>query len=202
MKKITDKEFYHYNKNKYTVLSIYNYIKNNYLYDICKVIFESIQLIKINKSKSNSPLPNCVVLDLDETFLCNDFYKFYLLELYNFNPKIKNYYKYNIPNNIGPLLPFVIILYKYLLYHNITIIFLSGRNNDLKDQTNKNLNLFHIKNYILYLKPNNLDSAIFKQNMIYQIEKEFNILLCLNDQKEFTHQNLLYMPQLYTIHNN
>jgi predicted secreted acid phosphatase len=200
MKVITDKEFYYYNKNKYKILSIYNYIKNEYLYDICKVIFNSIQLVKKNKKDSITSKPNCVVFDLDETFLCNDFYKFYILEVFQYNRLIYDYYKSRIPSNIGPILPFIIILYEYLIYHNIKIIFLSGRNEEWREQTIENLNIFNINNnYLLYLKPKNLNSHTFKQEIIDEIEKKYNILLCLNDQKEFIHKNLLYMPQLYII---
>lgn len=199
MKVITDKEFYYYNKNKNKILSIYNYITNDYLYDICKVIYNSIQLVKKNKKEYITSLPNCVVFDLDETFFCNDFYKFHTLEVFKYNKLIYDYYKFRIPKYIGPILPFIIILYEYLIYHNIKIIFLSGRNEEWKEQTIENLNMFNINNYILYLKPKILDSHKFKQNKIYEIEKKYNILLCLNDQKEFTHKNLLYMPQLYII---
>jgi hypothetical protein len=40
---------------------------------------------------------------------------------------------------------------------------------------------------------------IYKQYHIKKISNEYDIILCLNDQNEFNHHNLIKTPQLYYI---
>ena len=91
------------------------------------------------------------------------------------------------------------ILYKYLLHKNIHIIFLSGRDIKYKKLTIDNLNFFNVKKFELILNDTGLDSKIYKQNNINEISKKYNIILCINDQKEFIHENLIMSPMIYKI---
>ena len=44
-----------------------------------------------------------------------------------------------------------------------------------------------------------MPSDLYKQYHIKQISNDYDIILCLNDQNEFDHQNLIQTPQIYKI---
>lgn len=197
MNKITDKEFYNYNKNNKIYLPIFKYINSNkYLNDIYKIFIKSIKHIKNNY---NSNIKQCAIIDLDETFLFNDFYLFHTLDTYkHYNYKIYKHYKNNFNKLYSPIIPYMYILYSYIINKNIDVIFLTARDIKYKKTTIDNLKYFGITKYFIIFKTGDIKSNIYKQYNIRQIEKNNNIILILNDQNEFYHRHLIKMPQLYT----
>ena len=199
---INIKKLYLYNDIKHLDVKLYHYITKYYLNDIYKIFFRSMQLIKkqINL-KSTKPL--CCVLDLDESFFQNDSFLYNTLHLWNYNSDLYNFYKSQkfIDKSFGPILPFMHILYSYLINKNIHIIFLSGRREKYRHLTINNLSYFNIdyKNYELILNDTNLSSHLYKQHHIEQISNKYRIILCINDQTEFCHPNLIQMPAIYNI---
>jgi hypothetical protein len=196
---LSDTEFYYYNTNKIIYYPIYNYIKNDYFNDLYDIFKCSMSLIKHNLINDYDKRCKCVILDLDESFVCNDYYLFHTLDLYNFNKDIKNFYKNRLDKSYGPILPFMIILYEYLISKNIKVIFLTGRNKKFKKSTINNLKYFNIYKFELIMKSNNINSKLYKTNIINELDKIYNIILCINDQDEFIHKNLIKTPKLYNI---
>ena len=203
---INVKKLYIYNDIKYVDKTLYQYIKNNYFNDIYSVFFNSIQHIQkqLNIRKlQNFTKPLCCVLDLDETFFQNDSFLYNTLHIWKYNNDLYNYYKSTkfINKSFGPILPFMYILYSYLIQKNIQIIFLSGRHEKFRQLTIDNLNFFNIdkKNYKLILNNTTIPSYLYKQYYIKKISNDYDIILCLNDQNEFSHKNLIQTPQIYNI---
>lgn len=193
---LNDKKLYEYEKIKYKDKNLEYYIINYYFNDIFKCFFNSMKII--NKNINNNIKPMCCVIDLDETFFQNDSFLFNTLDIWKYNKNLYEYYK-SIKQPFGPILPFMFILYEYLIYKNIHIIFLSGRHIKYKQQTIDNLIFFNVNKFELILNDTKLESKIYKQNNINEISKKYNIILCINDQKEFKHENLVMSPSLYII---
>lgn len=205
---INVKELYIYNDIKYLDKKLYQYIKYNYFNDIYNVFFNVMQHIKkqidINKVNNLKTLkPLCCVLDLDETFFQNDSFLYNTLHIWEYNNDLYKFYKSPtfINKSFGPILPFMYILYSYLIQKNIQIIFLSGRHEKFRQLTIDNLDFFNIdkKKYKLILNKTTMPSDLYKQYHIKQISNDYKIILCLNDQNEFDHQNLIQTPQIYKI---
>lgn len=199
---LQDKDLYTYNNSKYIDKKLYNYIVTQYFNDIYICFYKSMKLLKRN-IMSNNIKPMCCVLDLDESFFQNNSFLYNTQYIWKYNPRLYN--KYSDSNfhkkHFGPVLPYMYILYSYLKQKNIHIIFLSGRNEKFRELTINNLSYFDIKknNYELILNNTNKKSNLYKQEKISIISKKYNIVLCINDQKEFIHRNLIEMPQLYKI---
>jgi predicted secreted acid phosphatase len=192
---ISDKEFYEYNKKNILYMPIYQYIiSNKYLNDIYKVYKNSIKHIQNNYTKNKKYY---AIIDLDETFLFNDFYLLHTLNIYKYNLNIYNYYKKKLNPLFGPILPFICILYYYLKHKNINIIFLTARELKYKEDTIKNLKLFKIEYEKIIFKDTDIESFKYKKTQIEQLNKEYDIILILNDQPEFKHKHLIQMPRLY-----
>jgi len=137
------------------------------------------------------------VLDLDETFLFNDYYLKHTLETYKYNQHIYNFYKHNLDSKFGPVIPFMIILYEFLVKNNVEIFFLTARDIKFKEDTVSNLKLFNINKYQIIFKTGHISSSDYKIHEMKKINKLGEIILCVNDQKEFYNKNTIYMPQLY-----
>ena len=169
---IDDKKLLRYNQIKHKDEKLNNYIINYYFNDIYKCFFNSMK--KINKNintNKNESKPMCCVIDLDESFFQNDSFLYNTLDIWKYNKKLYKYFK-SIKYQFGPILPFMFILYKYLLHKNIHIIFLSGRDIKYKKLTIDNLNFFNVKKFELILNDTGLDSKIYKQNNINEISKK------------------------------
>jgi len=204
---LNDKTLGVYNNIRYINKELYDYIISRYFSDIYHCFYKAMQLLKKNincnldKNKINKPM--CCILDLDETFFQNDLFLYNTLYIWWYNPKLYN--KFINPNfynkNYGPILPFMFILYKYLIYKNIHIIFLSGRKEKYRKLTIDNLTYFNINedSYTLILNDTNKNTYIYKQEHLLNISNYYNIVLCLNDQNEFEHENLINMPKIYKI---
>jgi predicted secreted acid phosphatase len=176
-------------------MPIYQYIiSNKYLNDIYKVYKNSIKHIQNNYTKNKKYY---AIIDLDETFLFNDFYLLHTLNIYKYNLNIYNYYKKKLNPLFGPILPFICILYYYLKHKNINIIFLTARELKYKEDTIKNLKLFKIEYEKIIFKDTDIESFKYKKTQIEQLNKEYDIILILNDQPEFKHKHLIQMPRLY-----
>ena len=207
---LDDKTLYTYNNIRHKNTKLSNYISSKYFSDIYVCFYKAMQLLKKNitlykLSSSIYPLnkPMCCILDLDETFFQNDSFLYNTLGIWKYNPLLYDKFTelkfYNM--NFGPILPFMFILYKYLIYKNIHIIFLSGRKEKYRNLTIDNLSYFNISpdSYDLILNDTNCISNKYKQDQLTIISQNYNIVLCMNDQNEFMHENLIKMPQLYTI---
>lgn len=198
---ITDKEFYECNRNGLIYNKIYFYIiSNDYARDIQKCMYRAITMVqKELRQNTNVNKPNIAVLDLDETFIFNDYYLLHTLEAYRYNNHIHRFYKDKLNKRYGPILPFMIIVYEYLVKNGVHVFFLTARDIKFKEDTVNNLALFNIKEYSICFKKNNTSSPEYKKKEMKKIEdKGWNIVLCMNDQKEFQHRTLVSMPQLYT----
>jgi predicted secreted acid phosphatase len=186
------------------IKNILHYINYYYYADLLISFKKSINMIKNNLCISNSTnrrfdKPNCVVIDLDETFLQNP--DFFILTKHVWsNLNLRSHYEKKSDQNTAPLLPFMYILYSYLQYHHINIIFLTGRRQIFHDITVTNLARYSIHDYTLIMRPDEfITPSQFKQNTINQIEQTHNILAILNDQPEIIHANLIQYPQLYIV---
>lgn len=197
---ITDKEFYDCNRKGLIYNKIYFYIiSNDYVRDIQKCMYRAITMVQKELRQNITDKPNIAVIDLDETFLFNDYYLSHTLEAYRYNNHIQKFYKEQLDKKYGPVVPFMIIVYEYLVKKGIHVFFLTARNNKFKEDTVNNLALFNITNYSICFKKNDISSAEYKKRELRNIEDNgWNIVLCLNDQKEFEHRALVNMPQLYT----
>ena len=201
---LDDKTLYVYNSIKYKNKELYDYVVSKYFDDMYHCFYKAMQLLKKNiliNNSSNKPM--CCILDLDETFFQNDSFLYNTLYIWKYNPKLYNKFSdlnfYN--KHFGPILPFMFILYKYLIYKNIHIIFLSGRKEKYRNLTINNLSYFDIMkdSYELILNNTNDQSNKYKQDKISNINQNYNIVLCMNDQNEFNHENLIKTPQLYKL---
>lgn len=195
---ITDKEFRRYNEEGVVYNKIYFYIiSNDYARDIQLCTYKAIKMIN-QRLDSNMTRNNIAVIDLDETFLFNDYYLLHTLEAYRYNKHIQSFYKNKLDKRYGPIIPFMIIVYEYLVSRGIDVFFLTARDIKFKEDTESNLEMFNIKDYQIVFKEGDLSSKEYKQKEIKKIEERgYNIVLCLNDQKEFIHDSLVTMPRLY-----
>lgn len=195
---IADKEFRRYNKEGLIYNKIYFYIiSNDYAMDIQLCTYKAIRMIRQrldNKLTHN----NIAVIDLDETFLFNDYYLLHTLETYTYNKHIQTFYRNKLDKRYGPVIPFMIIVYEYLVSRGVNVFFLTARDIKFKEDTENNLEMFNIRDYRIAFKEGDISSKEYKQREIKKIEDQgYNIVLCLNDQKEFIHDSLVSMPQLY-----
>lgn len=199
---LLDNDLYTYNNSKFVDNKLYKYIVSDYFNDIYVCFHKSMRLLKKN-IKLNDIKPMCCVLDLDESFFQNYSFLYNTQNIWKYNPRLYNKYSDNKFHNkhFGPVLPYMFILYKYLMSKNIHIIFLSGRNEKFRELTINNLSYFDITkgSYELILNDNNKKTNLYKQEKLSKISKNYNIVLCINDQNEFSHKNLIKMPQLYKI---
>lgn len=195
---ITDREFRKYNEAGAIYNKIYFYIiSNNYATDIQLCTYKAIRMIR--QRLDNKPARNNIaIIDLDETFLFNDYYLLHTLEAYGYNKHIQSFYRNKLDKRYGPVIPFMIIVYEYLVSKGVDVFFLTARDIKFKEDTENNLEMFNIRNYQISFKEGEISSKEYKQKEIKKIEdRGYNIVLCLNDQKEFIHDSLVAMPQLY-----
>jgi predicted secreted acid phosphatase len=169
------------------------YVRNFYWRDIYKCFRMSMAVVNIYMK--HFPLNNlAVVIDLDETFLQNASFAPTITKLWR-KPR---FYDLLAKQDMGAVLPYMIIFYEYILSKGIKPIFLTGRNQRLRELTIKNLELFGVRDYVLYMNSIK-DSRKFK-NMIYNtIKLQYNIICVLNDQDEINTINHIKFPQLYRI---
>ncbi len=194
---ITDRQFYKYNKENIIYTPVYFYIvSNNYIKDIQNCFYNALKLARrqIQLKKKNKLI---AVIDLDETFLFNDYYLNHTLEVYRYNYYIYEFYKKKLDKKYGPVIPFMIILYEYLIKNNVEVFFLTARDTKFKEDTVENLKLFNINKYKITFKKGNISSIDYKMKEIEKIRQTGDIILCMNDQVEFYDKNMITMPRLY-----
>ena len=181
------------------------YIRNDYMDDLYICFKKAMSVIKRVKpakpTKSGKyrkhRKPDVIIMDLDETFMQNASFAPHILELWS-EPQ-KSYFLKLSKLDIGPILPFMRILYDYLIFKKIEVIFLTGRRENLRELTNKNLRLFGIEKYQLYMCPVGDNSYSFKKRMYYALKHLKHVVLVLNDQDEIQSKRLIKFPQLYKV---
>ncbi len=174
------------------------YICTHYIEDIY-YSFECAMKQIITNSVIKTDKPPGVIIDLDETFMQNDEFLLYTMDIWLYNPALYEYYLENAINyQYGPILPFMYILYKYCIDKNIRVIFISGRLNHHKQQTINNLNFYGVTDFEIYLSSTS-DSKSNKIKAIKKLEKQYNILAVLNDQPDSPHHTMVKFPQLYVL---
>lgn len=168
------------------------YVKYQYDIDLQNIVIKLLKYIKQLEIHSNS----IIIIDLDETFLQNaDFYP-HTLELWC--PTMQQVYAKTGKRDIGGILPYMSILYFYLIHKKIKVVFLTGRKETLRNITKLNLQMFGICDYDLFMTPLNTCSTLYKNYIVEQF-RTHDIVAILNDQDEITHDKLVKFPQLYTV---
>lgn len=193
----TDIKLYKYNDQKYKDRELNLYITKYYFNDVYLCFFKCMKMINHNLLNKSHPTKQCCcILDLDETFFQNDSFLFNTLDIWKYNTKLYDYYT-SLGKSFGPILPFMYILYEYLVHKNIHIIFLSGRNIKYKELTVSNLKFFNVTKFELIL--NDTNDIDYKQKHVNDINKKYDVILCANDQNEFYHKNMVQFPKLYQV---
>ena len=170
-----------------------DYIKYRYIHDIYICFHMAMQIVKHLKSTHDT----VAIIDLDKTFVQNASFAPHILEIWNVTMK-RHFLKLS-EQDIGPVLPFMYILYKYLDLKGVEVVFLTGRKQNLRKLTKRNLQMFGINKYKLYMCPLNENSYIFKKRVYYTLNRLKNVVFVLNDQDEIESSKIIKFPQLYKV---
>lgn len=180
-------------KNNPIVNSLTHYVKYYYRNHLRQILFYLLKHIRDIPIYCNS----IIIIDLDETFIQNaDFYP-HTLGLWT--PTLQHVYRQTGKVDIGAVLPYMYILYAYLIHKQISVVFLTGRKEKLRTLTRKNLKMFGVTQYHLFMTPDNLNSYVYKNMIVQQLSVQHDIIAILNDQSEIIHDRLVKFPQLYTV---
>jgi acid phosphatase len=158
----------------------------NYLKDQAAVINQAMVYLKerlANEKKSSSPEKLAIVLDIDETSLSN----YASMHEMDFGGKLKDINEAEGKGNDPAIQP-TLELYRYAKANNIAVFFVTGRTEQYRDATIKNLQDAGYKDWNdLILKPETYQeksAAPFKIAARDNIEKQgYHIILNIGDQK-------------------
>lgn len=162
------------------------YNTGEYQQDQAKVIDQAMEYLKTrieNQKKSAQTKKLAIVLDIDETSLSN-YSDLLSMDFGGTGNEINTAEDKGTDPAIQPTLT----LYRYAKANNVAVFFITGRTENYRANTEKNLMTAGFKNWDgLLLKP--LDykektTAIYKSHMRDQIEKQgYDIVLNIGDQK-------------------
>ena len=172
--KYTEQQLKKYAKNKLSFPDLEDYIKKQYYHDIYYCFFRSMIQIKKNYRGHGN---ECVIIDLDETFVQNYYFRHYTFHIWDHSTSVYDIHMKNAKRNFDPILPFMFILYRYCLHKGIKVIFVSGRLEHLRKQTIRHLKFSDVHEYELYLSQGSSMSE--KTKIINQIQKKYTILAVL-----------------------
>ena len=116
------------------------YIRNDYLNDIFRAYTSSLNLVRkyLEDTSVYHRLRPAILIDLDETFLQSPTIAPYNLTIHP--PDIQKLYaKLAKEESIGPIMPFMGILYKYLIKKGIKVIFMTERSKSDRGNIKYNL---------------------------------------------------------------
>lgn len=194
------KQMTYYNKDNpnYDLRLLVSYVRNHYWYDIYTCFRQSMSYIQLYLKSENvgHSKTHAVVIDIDETFMQNASFAPFTTELWG---RRRSYYNRLAIHDIGAILPYMYILYEYLILKQIKPIFLTGRHQSLRQITITNLTMFGIKGYLLYMNPEHGNSRKFKNKIFNTLNQYYDIICVLNDQDEINTHNHIKFPQLYRI---
>lgn len=165
--------------------AIFYHDSGEYDYDISDVV-QQAQAYLEKRIAENNKLKNkrklAVVFDIDETSLSN--YKHLIALDFGIIPEL---YKDTILKAEDPAIPATLKLYNYANAHGVAVFFITGRSEDLRDATVKNLITAGCKDWIeIYLKPNDYhEKSIipFKTLTREKIQKKgYDIVVNIGDQ--------------------
>ncbi|HWP92758.1 MAG TPA: HAD family acid phosphatase [Thermodesulfobacteriota bacterium] len=165
--------------------AIFYHDSGEYDYDL-GVVAQKAQDYLEKRISENNKLKNkkrlAVVLDIDETSLSN--YRHLLALDFGIIPEI---YKETIMEAVDPVIPGTLELYKYAKLNGVAVFFITGRTEDLKVATIKNLNNAGYKDWNgLFFKPSSYQQTSiipYKSSIRKRIQESgYDIVLNIGDQ--------------------
>ena len=100
-----------------------------------------------------------------------------------------------LEQGIGPIMPYMYILYRYIISKGIRVIFVSDRPRSESHRVKYNLSRFGITKYYLIM---GVDSKKQKQQIYLDLIAEYNVLAILDDQPHMNHvPEFVKFPSLY-----
>jgi hypothetical protein len=197
-------------KLKYTPLSeipipARRYIAHQYADDIQHRVFETIMAVrdykyeKIARDARGIPTRRrpCVIIAIDDVFLHTPRFAPYIYRMYRTYPTQHSFYTELAPHDFGAPLPYMLILYEYLIRNGIRVIFITNQKRSHIRRIKLNLALFDVHEYGLLARKKDIDPKHFKTNCISRISCKNRIIAVLNDQPDVEHPALIKFPALY-----
>ena len=156
-----------------------------YYSDISNVARRALSYLRfrINQSKKHTPLKKlAIVFDIDETALSN----FQDMKALDFGGTNEDYIKAEEKSH-DPAIPSILTLYQYAMNHHITVFFVTGRKEALRQATVKNLKGAGYTEWkYLYMKPDDYNKASvipYKATTRKIIEQQgYDVVFSIGDQ--------------------
>jgi hypothetical protein len=185
-----------YGKSSYLGLFIRR-MMHTYMEEIHQAFIKSLRRVIKTKNMYQfqiNPYPFVIWINLDDTFLQS--YTLAPYNLYIWPKKLRSFYHALSLHKIGPVMPYMFVLYKFLLHHKIKVIFVSDQRESEKNIVKRNLSFFGVHKYYLVMGANTKRK---KENLYHNISRECIITGVLDDQPELKNMpEFIQFPQIYT----
>lgn len=159
--------------------NVQNYYENGqYTFEMETVIEEAIKKLS-SRDLGENPI---AVFDIDETMLSN--YP-HTKELgFGFNWELWNEWLLKAD---APVIPQTKVLYDWLLANNVKVVFITGRQYEVREATLKNLHEQGINEFVDLItrspKTSEMSAVIYKNyERSVLVDKGYNIVVCVGDQ--------------------
>ena len=158
-----------------------------------KAAFSRISKIMNQYKYQTKKYQMAVWINIEETFLQS--YSLAPYNLYMWPKKMRHLYEKLSKNKIGAIMPYMFILYKFLIFNKIKVIFISDRPKSETNIIRRNLSYFGVYRYYLLT---NINTKQKKHNFYHEISREYNVISVLDDQPDLRNMpGFIQFPQIY-----